>query len=115
MRSTNSGSCIPSTLLLLKYLLYMVSAIWGARNLNFILYAKFRLSCVKKMWRWYRHSDTNLISGRGAHEPIIFKEEFDPTRNGRRIIQQFVKLLDVVFYMIYILSPHASVFLIYLR
>jgi len=115
MRSTNSGSCIPRALLLLKYLLYMMSATWGAKNLNCILYAEFRVSCAKKMCGWYHHSDTNLIFGWGAHEPIIFKEEFDPMSDGRLVIQYFVEISDVVFYMIYILSAHAGVFLTYLR
>jgi len=69
----------------------MAWAIWGARILNFILYAEFRVSCAKRMCGLYGHSDTNLISGRrGAHEPIIIKQEFDPTSDGCQIIQQFL-------------------------
>jgi len=86
MRSTNSGSCIPSAILPLKYIPYMALAIWGARNLNFILYAEFRVGCAK-MCGWYRHSDTNLISGQGEHVPIMFKEEFDPMSDSRRVIR----------------------------
>ncbi len=34
--------------------------------------------------------DTNLKPIWGAHEPVVFKEEFDPTTDGRRVIWQIV-------------------------
>jgi len=74
MRFRNLGSSMPCILILLKYLPYIVSAIWGARNLKVKSYMRSAISHVHPS----PMAGTNLISMGWAHEPVPFLADNQP-------------------------------------
>ena len=68
MRFRNLRSSMPCLLIQSKYLPYIVSAIWGARNLMVKSYMRSAISHVRPS----PMAGTNLISMGWAHEPVPF-------------------------------------------
>jgi len=68
IRFRNLGSSMPGILIPSKYLPYIASAIWGARNLKVKSYMRSAISHVRPS----PLAGTNLISMEWAHEPVPF-------------------------------------------
>ena len=99
--SRNPGSAIPSILISSKYLRYIASAIWGARNLKVTSYIPFISPHVKSSLLL----GSDIISTGWAHKPVPFEQVINPLRKSCRIILWQIVQLEICFLISYMNCP----------